>query len=308
MPVPFLNLILLKVKSLLLTTTRTHSRKLFAAALGLAAFAGCTATPTENKIDSPRRDKISGKIGLSPGVSPESVYVWLEGTPLSTYTDKTGAFELALPASGRVPPFNVTASFNLYFYLANYKLYFTPVFVEDGQFLYSRGEIGREGALIGTRYLQELLKINTLVQPATLPKNYQGPISIEVSLSAAFDSVAVVLTKAAGGKLGEIFLRHTDSGKLFFGAASATTPPREVVKIGREPFKYAADFPFKLEALPAGRYQAIPYFLIMQENMPAGLLPSLGDNVDALGPGFLKIPIRRNGGQFFILASESPNR
>jgi hypothetical protein len=30
------------------------------------------------------------------------------------------------------------------FYLANHELYSTPVFVEDGQFLYSRGEIGRE--------------------------------------------------------------------------------------------------------------------------------------------------------------------
>lgn len=167
-----------------MTTIQTHLRKFFAASLYLIILAGCTETSSVNQIDNPRRDKISGTIGLSPGVSPESVYVWVGGTTLKTYTDKTGAFEVTLPASGRVPPFNVTSSFNLYFYIANYKLSSIPVFVEDGQFLYSRGEIGREGAMISTKYLQELLKINTLVEPDTVSTSYQGSILVRVSLDS----------------------------------------------------------------------------------------------------------------------------
>ncbi len=167
-----------------MATIQTPLRKLFAASLCLAVLAGCTESSSVNQIDNPRRDKISGKIGLSTGVSPESIYVWLGGTTLKTYTNDAGAFDLALPASGRVPPFNVTSSFNLYFYLANYKLSSIPVFVEDGQFLYSRGEIGREGAMISTKYLQELLKINTLVEPDTVSTSYQGSILVRVSLDS----------------------------------------------------------------------------------------------------------------------------
>jgi hypothetical protein len=283
-------------------------RKLFAANLCFIILAGCTETSSVNQIDSPRRDKISGKIGLSPGVSPESVYVWLGGTSLKTYTDNTGAFELTLPASGRVPPFNVTASFDLYFYLANYKLSSTPVFVEDGQFLYSRGDIGREGALINTRYLQELLKINTLVQPAEVATSYQGLILVEVSLAAFLDSVVVVFPKASGDKHGGVLLKHLDSGRIFVDAPDNGFTRTVVEKIGREPLQYTFDFSFRPNVLPSGRYEIIPHFLIAQENMPAGLLAGLGENVEALGPNFLKIPIRRKGGQFMVRADQLQNR
>lgn len=291
-----------------MATIQIQLRKLFAASLCLIIFAGCTETASVNQIDNPRRDKISGKIGLSPGVSPESIYVWLGGTTLKTYTDNTGAFDLTLPASGRVPPVNVTSSFNLYFYLANYKLSSLPVFVEDGQFLYSRGEIGREGAMINTKYLQELLKIDTLVEPATVSTSYQGLILVKVSLAAFLDSVVVVFPRASGDKHGGILLRNLDSGQAFVDAPDGLPTRKVVEKIGREPLEFAFDFSFKPNVLPAGRYEIIPHFLIEQENMAAGLLGSLGENVEAFGLNFLKIPIRRKGGQFVVRADQSQNR
>lgn len=283
-------------------------RKFFTANLCLIILGGCTETSSVNQIDNPRRDKISGKIGLSPGVSPEGIYVWLGGTTLKTYTDDAGAFDLTLPASGRVPPFNVTSSFNLYFYLANYKLTSIPVFVEDGQFLYSRGEIGREGAMINTRYLQELLKINTLVEPDTVSTSYQGSILVKVSLAAFLDSVVVVFPKATGDKYGGILLKNLGTGGVLVYAPDGAPTRIVLEKIGREPFEYEIDFPFQANVLTPGRYEAIPYFLIEQENMAAGLLVSLGENVEALGPNFLKIPIRRKGGQFVVIANPIQNR
>lgn len=291
-----------------MTIIQTHFRKLFAANFCFIILAGCTETSFVNQIDNPRRDKINGVVGLSPGVSPESIYVWLGGTALKTYTDKTGAFDLALPASGRVPPFNVTSSFNLYFYVANYKLSSIPVFVEDGQFLYSRGEIGSQGAMINTRYLQELLKINTLVEPATVPVNYQGLIQVKVSLAAFLDSVVVVFPRANGDKYGGILFRNLDSGQAFVEAPDGLPTRRVIEKIGREPLEFAFDFSFKPNVLPAGRYEIIPHFLIEQENMAAGLLASLGENVETFGLSFLKIPIRRKGGQFVVRADQMRNQ
>jgi hypothetical protein len=68
------------------------------------------------------------------------------------------------------------------------------------------------------------------------------------------------------------------------------------------------EFPFNSQALPVGRYEAIPYFFIEQENMPSGLLASLGENVEAFGADFLKIPIKRKGGRFVIRVDQTPNR
>jgi hypothetical protein len=279
-------------------------RKLFAAGLCLSMIAGCVETSSVNQIDNPRRGKISGKIGLAPGVSPESIYVWLGGTSLKTYTGKTGDFEVILPASGRVPPFNVTASFDLYFYLANYKLSSIVVFVEDGQFLYSRGEVGPSGAMINPRFLQELLKINTRVEPDTVLTSYQGTIIVKVSLAAFLDSVVVAFPKVSGDQYGGMLIKNLDTGRISVYAPDGTPTRRMFKKIGREPFEYETVFSFQDVALTAGLYEAIPYFFIEQVNMPSGLLAGLGENVEALGPGFLKIPIRRKGGQFMVIAKE----
>ena len=51
--------------------------------------------------------------------------------------------------------------------------------------------------------------------------------------------------------------------------------------------------------LPKGEYEVIPYLLINQ-SLPEGLLESLGENVEELGPNYLKMPILRETGRFVL--------
>jgi hypothetical protein len=47
-------------------------------------------------------------------------------------------------------------------------------------------------------------------------------------------------------------------------------------------------------------YEVIPYLWIERGELPPGLLTSLGPNVLALGPDYLKIPFRREGGRLEV--------
>lgn len=54
------------------------------------------------------------------------------------------------------------------------------------------------------------------------------------------------------------------------------------------------------EELSPGEYEVIPYLVIQQKNMPAGLIKSIGANVQNYSFGFLKIPIKLSNNKFQI--------
>jgi hypothetical protein len=167
----------------------------FAAPFSFFLAAGCTKSPLENKVDNSPKMQIRGQVDLSDNLSPEGAYVWLEGTPLSTRTDNNGFFQITLPPTG---PSNATYAngvFNLYFFIANYRLNLTAVIVQNGEFAYSRGEVDKNGTLTSVRHLFKALHIQTVVDPEAILTNYDGPVGVQVALRATLDSVTVVFPK-----------------------------------------------------------------------------------------------------------------
>jgi len=194
--------------------------------------------------------------------------------------------------------------FKLYFYVANYKLSSVEVVVQNGDFLYSRGDIDENGEMNGTRSLLKLLNISTLVEPASVETDFEGLVNIQLTLQAAFDSVTVVFPKIVGGSSGAVILRRIGSGDIFMDIPDISTDIRVVERIGPEERIWDMVFNLVRGALPEGQYEIVPYFLIEQENMPEELLESLGPNVMELGPGYLKIPFKREGGYFEVTGIE----
>ena len=50
--------------------------------------------------------------------------------------------------------------------------------------------------------------------------------------------------------------------------------------------------------MPAGVYEVVPHLVILQENLPEGLLDSIDDNANNYGLGFLKIPVKIGNNRF----------
>jgi hypothetical protein len=263
-------------------------------------FAGCTQSPLENKVDDPQTAQIRGKVQLSDRVSPEGVYLWLEGTAIATRTGADGQFELTLPPSSQGRLTAANGVYNLYFYLANYKLGTASVVVQNGGFLFSRGDLNAKGELADAKTLHKILNIQTIVEPATVSPHFDGPIHVQVTLRAVLDSVTVVFPKMVGGLLGAVLLKDLESGKVFADVPDVGADTKAVVKVGPEPHSWRLVILLTRTPLPVGQYEVIPYFFIEQENMPAGLLASLGPNVQEIGPDFLKIPAKREGGRLVI--------
>ena len=271
--------------------------------IGILLCLRCEENPLDNSVISPIGRQISGQATLVGETNHENIYIWLEGFNIGTYTDDLGEFQLFLPSpdsqgiAGRV-----SGVFSLYFYIANYKVVMAQVIFADGELITSSGDIGTDGRLHGVRALYKLLHIRTTVIPDTIPENFEGDIHVLVQLQAVSDSVDVLFPKITGGSSGVVFLRNTNSEDVFVYLPESFENIQMSEKIGPEIRDIPLVFRVRRGSLPSGRYEAIPYFFVEQDTLPPELLESLDPNIGEIGPDYLNIPFRRDGGQFTVQA------
>ena len=267
----------------------------------LARFSGCTWNPFgEDEISSGHR-QIRGTVQLHDGSSPEGVYVWLDGFNIGDYTDGTGQFKLILPAESSHGSSSVVSGiYSVYFYIANYGLDSAQVVVQDGEFVYSRGDINKDGKLYAPMVMRSFLRINTSVEPLSVSANYTGNIEVKVTLTAMIDSATVVVPKSIGGMLGAILLKKSDSQTVTIFTSAPYIETRAAILVGKVGRTIGMTFNFINRSLGPGTYEVVPYLLIAHEPIPEDLMESLGPNAEELGPDYLNIPFRREGGQFDV--------
>jgi len=270
----------------------------------MLAAVGCTSSPVSDQGIVTGSRELTGRVVLSDGSSPDGIYVWLEGTNIATRTDGAGSFLITLPQTSEGGSQIAAGAFNLFFYVANFRLAAAHVIVQNGEFLRARGDINPEGELKEELRLFKILSVRTLVDPASVPSDFEGSIDIEVTLQATLDTVTVVFPKMVGGLLGAIVLRNLGTGDVFVDVPDTTGQARAVERVGPEPRSWRMVLDLRRGMLPPGEYEVVPYFLIEQDDLPPALLASLGPDVQELGPGYLEIPFKREGGRFVIIADQ----
>ena len=270
-------------------------------AFSFFTFYGCTSNPFgDDKIAEEKR-QITGVVRLGDQGSPKDVYVWMAGFNLSAYTDDQGQFQLTLPPKGsQGTPGGVNGFFNIYPFLANYSLDSAQTVIQNGVFVYSKGDIDKDGRLAASRVLRRFLRISTAVSPARVPKSFAGRIGVTVTLEATNDSATVIFPNALGGLLGAVLFKRTGTEDISIFQTSPGAGARDIELIGRAPKSRTTVFNLVQVPLLPGQYEVIPYLLIRHEKLPKDLLPSLASNVEALSPDYAKLPIRREGGLFEV--------
>ncbi len=258
-------------------------------------FANCTTNPVGEGNISEQKLQVKGQVTLSGDADPEGVFVWLNGIGISVRTDENGNFNLTLP-----PPASQSASgglegiFNLYYYVANYGLETSEVLIQKGEFVYSKGDLNKDGELITPKSLTQFLEIKTDVAPVSVPVNFGERIGVTVTVTAlGQDSVSVDFPNSIGGFLGAIFLRNIDTGEVHIFSGPPTELKDKVLVIREGHFRQLL-FTISNNPLPIGKYEVIPYLLVAHENIPVELLSSLGNNIESLSPNYLAIPFRRD--------------
>jgi hypothetical protein len=197
--------------------------------------------------------------------------------------------------------------FNLYFYVANYKIDSSKVFIRSGEVVFSKADIDKKGELNTTKELCKLLHISTTVEPAHVKKDYKGEINVTVTLQATDETVDVLLLLKIvefGDKvdlMGGGFLTRLDSEQPRIEALDVTSLKSVTEPIGFKQRSWKMIFNKKLPDLPVGQYEIIPYLVVNQRNIPKALLDNFGHAPLSLSFDYLNLPFKREAGYLNVV-------
>ncbi len=266
----------------------------------LITLSSCTKTPFGSDDIYSGARQITGTVELYDGTNAENVYVWLEGFSIGTYTDNNGDFSLSLPSkSSSGTSAGTSGNFNLYFYVANYTLKSALVMIRENEFVYSRGDINKEGKLSSPMVLRRFLRIQTDISPGSVSASYTDPINVNVSLTAT-DSASVILPKSMGELLGAILVKNIDSPGVQIYESVPSLINNAKLLVGSYQKTISMTFTLIYKPLNPGKYEVIPFFLIAHEEIPGALLSSITNDMEQLNSNYLNIPFVRQGGAFEV--------
>ncbi|MCG3121539.1 MAG: hypothetical protein ALAOOOJD_04673 [bacterium] len=273
----------------------------FLLAANLIYFCGCTSNPFGGDKISAGKLTMSGTVRLADQADAKDIWIWMNGFNLSTVTKANGEFTLSLPPKSAQSGGGISGIYTVYFYMANYLLDSAQVVVQNGEFVYARGDLTRDGRLAATKSLRRFLEMSTVVSPATVRQNFIFRIGIATTLRALIDSCTVIFPGSIGDLLGAIFFRNTATGEVIVFQSVPGAVTRDIELIGRMPTDRVTAFTLGQFVLPPGQYEVIPQILVRHQTLPPGLIESMGSNVEATGSSYLKIPFRRTNGKFELM-------
>jgi hypothetical protein len=239
-----------------------------------------------------------GTVRLADQSSPKDILVWMSGFKISTFTNENGEFTLNLPSQGGNG--KVSGVFAVYFYMANYVLDSAQVVVQNGEFLYARGDLNKDGRLVSTKSLRRFLEISAEVAPATVQQGFNYRIGVAARLRALIDSCTVIFPGSVGDLLGAVFFKNMATGEIVIVQTVPDPRVRDVALIGRTTTERVMAFELGRITLKPGQYDVIPQVLVRHQALPPGLIESLGPGVEEINPNYLKIPFRRTNGKFEV--------
>lgn len=267
-------------------------------AAGFVILPGCTSNPFgSNKISEGKR-AMSGTVRLADQSNSKDIFVWMNGFKISTLTDENGEFTLNLPSQGGNG--KVSGVFAVYFYMANYALDSAQVVVQNGEFLYSRGDLDKNGHVVSTKSLRRFLEINAEVAPATVEQDFNFRIGVVSRLRALVDSCTVIFPGSVGDLLGAVFFKNIATGEIVTFQSVPGSHIRDVAIVGRTITERVMAFELSQIILAPGQYEVIPQVLVRHQALPPGLIESIGPGVEEINPNYLKIPFRRTNGKFEV--------
>jgi len=273
-------------------------------------FSGCTENVLDNQPISSSKNQITGTVKLNPSKNAAGIYVWLEGLNIGQKTDENGEFTI------EIPPFRLqedqaglTGVFNLYYYSANFNLESTKLFFRNGSLASQQDVISDNGELLRPQVVLQNLRIKTLVVPESVSTAEVAQAELrrefivvifKVTLQALLGPLTIEFPTMVNNLISPVIFRNVNTNEIFILESKiAGLSFDNSLTLWEEPVSRFLIIELQSRHLPKGEYEVIPYLLI-NRSLPEGLLESLGDNVEELGPNYLKMPILREASRFVL--------
>lgn len=262
----------------------------------------CTSNPFGESDIEPVNRTITGTVRLSSADSPSIARIWFDGFDFTERPDASGRFRFVVP-----PPAAQSASgglngvFRVYSYIANFNLVSRAVVLRDGEPVPGKADLSRRGELVPEILLSEQLKIRTEVTPNAV-SHTELRFTAEVFLQTFKDTVDVLFPTTPGKKNAPLLLHNLESDSVWVVESLITRGEvSDSVRVSPTLFTRAFLVELTPATLPAGRYEVVPYLLVLDASVPDGLIRSLGPGVEAPGRAYLQMPFVRRGGEFEVV-------
>jgi len=242
--------------------------------------------------------RIHGKVSLSDDSTPDSIFVWLEGFDLGTWTESDGSFELILPLASEQPGGGLWGGFDLYYYIANYQIYVADIIVQDGYVLDNNGSIGVDGEVTISPILKKLLDVSTTIEPDTVALDFEGVIECTIMLRAIGDPISVI-TSLSQDTLLAAFIQNIENRDARIVNEDAHV--NSLATIEDIPVVWMMRIPYTANWLESGNYEIIPFVLVLQPFIPPGLLKHFGPESQSFVLDYLNIPMKRTAEPLVVL-------
>lgn len=274
----------------------------------LAFFLNCSENPIF-KDEKVSNNSISGRVELDDASKPDCVFVWSRALDLGTRTDETGFFKLQIPPPYLQPGKGLDGLYALYFYVANYSLDSLEIVMSNGNVQISNEEVNNKGELIKHVKLNKLVEITTSIEPLIITPDFQDTILTTLTFKAYKEDVLIFC---------DLSIKELKWDPVFWAGFLVDSKNNFVKFVKREERGLRTTifnvgiYPTALDnqklmlicdpgMLPSGEYKIVPDVDIKQNNLPKGLIKSLGENVLSYSSSFLRIPIKINGNAFQVI-------
>ncbi|RZP24160.1 hypothetical protein EVA24_03350 [bacterium] len=268
---------------------------------------GCTSNPFWEDKPS-KKIKIEGYVFANERVSDASVFVYVDELNVFTYADSSGYFSIdLLNLESEVG--NFSGSVRVFYYLHNYKVVYSTLFITNGRLTGSQTDFDEYGTLIETVILQKLLSLELSINNVWGRSNAD---SLRFSLTlmshdepVSFLSYVNVLADPRRYVPSGILLKSNQNDAVYFDENDADLIQRtdlnsnDILQLeynvspnGFSPFVIDDYISLEQQLVQNGSHLILPYVFIIQEDIPHQILSSMGiNNVQNISADYFTMPI-----------------
>ena len=258
---------------------------------------GCISNPFGEGKPS-KKVKIEGYVFANGRVSDASVFVYIEELNVFKYADSSGYFSIdLLNLESEVG--NFSGSVRVFYYLHNYKVAYSTLFITNGRLTGSQTDFDEYGTLIEPVILQKLLSLELSINNVWDRSNAD---SLRFSLTlmshdepVSFLSYVNVLSDPRRYVPSGILLKSNQNDAVYFDENDADLIQRtdlnsnDILQLeynvspnGFLPFVIDDYISLEQQLVQNGSHLILPYVFIIQENIPQKILSVLSGALKGL--------------------------
>lgn len=256
----------------------------------LGFILGCTENPfDEDNISKDDSRIISGIVSLDNDTDPSGVLIWLDKFNLFTFSDASGRYSFNLPEKSGEIGAGFTDFATIYYYVSNYGLDSSSIYIFNGSFKYGAADIDDDG-IVKKINLKNIVTIQTIIDLDHLIANEYRELkgSINLTSPSGINTKTVTWLTQDGALTAFYFKSLNDPEEVYLSKRSVYLTSNYVSG------SLTLTGIISLDSIPLnpGNYEVITYLRIDQ-SLPPGLLGFYNNYVTTFAKENLGLPVRR---------------